>query len=63
MIDVDPAFEHELFDMARAQGIRHIPADAGQNDFWREVGPLEAHRQALSQVLGCSRFEVKSSRR
>src|SRR5262249_34402537 len=35
-IHVDPGFQHEFFDMARAQGIRHIPAYAHENDLvWK----------------------------
>jgi hypothetical protein len=51
MIHVDTAFEHQFFEMACAQRTRHIPADAGQNDFRREVGPLEAHRHRHSPSL------------
>ena len=42
VIHVHPAFEHELFDMARAQGVRHIPANPHENDVLREMSALEA---------------------
>ena len=32
VIHSDTSFEHEFFDVACAQGIRHIPADAREND-------------------------------
>ena len=51
VVDVDPTFLHEFFDMAIAQGIRHIPAHAHQNDILREMGPLEAHRHRRSPSL------------
>ena len=51
MIHVDPAFKHQFFDMARAQRIRHIPADTGQNDCLREVGTLETHGHRRSPSL------------
>src|SRR5262245_33295176 len=34
----------EFFDMARAQRIRHIPADSHQNDLWGEMRSFETHR-------------------
>ena len=43
MIHVDTPFEHEFFDMARAEGIGHVPADTRYNNVLREVGPLEAY--------------------
>src|SRR6266699_3349550 len=51
MIHVDTPFEHECFDMARAEGRGHVPADTRENDRWREVGTLEAHRHRLSLAL------------
>jgi hypothetical protein len=51
VIHVDAALEHEFFDMARAQRIRHIPADTRQNDFLGEMGPLEAHGHQSSPSL------------
>jgi hypothetical protein len=38
---VDPAFEHEFFDMARAQGVGDIPADAHKNDILGKMRPLK----------------------
>jgi hypothetical protein len=32
VIHLYPTFLHEFFDMARAQWIRHIPADSHQNN-------------------------------
>ena len=34
----------EFFDMARAQRIRHIPADTHQNDLWGKMGPFKTDR-------------------
>src|SRR5262245_59112776 len=51
MTHVATPFEHQFFEMACAQRTRHIPADAGQNDFRREVGPLDAHRHRHSPSL------------
>src|SRR5262249_32129576 len=50
VIYVDSTFLHEFFDMARAQRIRHVPADTHQNDLFREMGPFETdrHRRSLS---------------
>jgi len=50
MIDRDPTLLQEFFDMPIAQGIRHIPAHAHENDIGWEMGPLEAdrHRRAPS---------------
>ena len=44
VIHVDPTFLQECFDMACAQGIRHIPADAHQHNLWREMRSFEADR-------------------
>jgi len=40
----------EFLDMARAQWIRHRPADAHENDVWWEMRPFETdrHRRAPS---------------
>src|SRR5262249_45445296 len=48
VIHLNPTFLHELFDMARTQRIRHIPADAGQSNLLWKVGSLEAHSHGLS---------------
>ena len=48
MIHVDTPFEHEFFDMARAQGIGHLPADPHQNDLWGEMGTFETDRHRRS---------------
>jgi hypothetical protein len=45
---MDPTFAHEFFDVARAQRVGDIPADACQNDILWEMGPLKAHRHRLS---------------
>jgi hypothetical protein len=44
VIHVDPTFLHEFFDMACAQGIRHIPADSHQNNLWGEMRSFETDR-------------------
>jgi hypothetical protein len=48
VIHVDPTLEHEFFDVARAQRIRHIPADPHQNDLWGEMRPFEIDRHRLA---------------
>lgn len=48
VIHVDPTFAHEFFDVARAQGVGDLPADACQNNILREMRPLEAHGHRLS---------------
>src|SRR5262245_22784167 len=48
VIHLHPAFLHECFDMARAQRIRHIPADPHQNDLWGEMRPFEIDRHRLA---------------
>jgi hypothetical protein len=47
---LDTAFEHECFDMAHAQGVRSIPADARANDRWGKMGTFEVrgHRRSPS---------------
>src|SRR5262252_6992814 len=44
VIPVDPTFLQECFDMACAQGIRHIPADSHQHNLWGEMRSFEAAR-------------------
>jgi hypothetical protein len=49
---MDPAFAHEFFDVARAQWVGDIPADACQNNILWEMDPLEAHsHQVIEQEL------------
>jgi hypothetical protein len=48
MIHVDPTFEHEFFNVVRAQRVRDIPADACQNNILWNMGSLEAHGHRLS---------------
>jgi hypothetical protein len=43
----------EFFDMARAQRVRHIPADPHQNNLWGEMGPFEIGRHRRSPS-GCA---------
>ena len=40
VIHVDPTF-HACFDMARAQGIRHVSADAHKHDVLWKCAPLK----------------------
>src|SRR5215831_18921607 len=47
----DPAFFQELFPLAIAQGIRHIPAHACEDHLRWEMGPLKTHRPRLSPPL------------
>ena len=38
----------ECFDMARAQRVRHIPADTHEHNLWGEMGPFEIDRHRRS---------------
>src|SRR5215475_13342126 len=51
VVDGDPAFFQELFHLAIAQGIRHIPSHACEDHLRWEMGPLETHRPRLSPPL------------
>src|SRR5918992_1936754 len=42
VIDGHPALLHQLFELAIAQRVRHVPPDACEDDVLREMGPLEA---------------------
>src|SRR6266568_6812403 len=48
VIHLHPPFLHEFFDMARAQRVRHIPADSHENNLWGEMGPFEIDRHRRS---------------
>src|SRR5437870_13872834 len=48
VIDLHAALQHEFFAMARAQGIRHVPADAHKTNVLRKMGPFEADRHPSS---------------
>jgi hypothetical protein len=48
VIHLHPPFLHEVFDMARAQRVRHIPANPHQNNLWGEMGPFEMDRHRRS---------------
>ena len=48
VIHVDSTFEHEFFDVARAQGVGDIPADAHENDVLGKMRSLEADRHRRS---------------
>ena len=48
VIHLHPTFLHEFFDMARAQRVRHIPADSHENNLWGETGPFEIDRHRRS---------------
>src|SRR5918992_3362440 len=53
VIDGHPALLYQLFHLAVAQGIGHVPPHAGQDDVLHRMGPLEAdHCRAPS--LGSS---------
>ena len=41
VIDRYPALLHELFELAIAQRVRHIPPDAREDDVFLEMGPLK----------------------
>src|SRR6266849_2017371 len=47
VVDRHPALLQEFFDMTVAQGIRHIPAHAHQDDIQWEMGPFETDRHRL----------------
>jgi hypothetical protein len=51
VIDVHPMFQYQFFDMARAQRIGHVPADAHENDVLGEMGSFEADRHRRSPSL------------
>jgi hypothetical protein len=51
VIDGDPTFAHELFDVARTQRVSDIPADGCQNAILWKMGPREAHRHCLSLAV------------
>jgi hypothetical protein len=57
VIHVDTALEHELFDVARAQRVGDIPADARQDDILWEMGPLKF--TAISLLPFSSRWMTK----
>ena len=42
MIDAHLAFECHFFQVSGAQGIRHVPLDEGQDDFFWKIGAFEA---------------------
>ena len=44
VVDRDPTLFQEFFDMTVAQGIRHIPAHAHEDDIRWEMGPFETDR-------------------
>src|SRR5713101_3680451 len=53
VIQLDPSFCHEFFDVARAQRVRQIPPDAHENDLFGEMRPLETdHRRSPVRGLG-----------
>jgi hypothetical protein len=45
VIHLNSTFRHEFFDVARAQGIGPISADAQENDILGEMDTLKADRQ------------------
>ena len=51
MVDRDPTFLHEYFDVMRAQEIGHIPPDARENDLLGAMGSLEAHNALAPSFL------------
>jgi hypothetical protein len=50
MVHQDAALLYELFELAVAQGIGHVPADTGQDDVLLNMGSLEVHH-ALPPLL------------
>src|SRR5687767_14777397 len=60
VIDVDPTFAHELFDVARTQWVSDIPADGCQHDILWEMGPLKAHSHRLSPSVFTLRHRGRS---
>jgi hypothetical protein len=61
VIHLNPTFLHECFDVARARWIRHIPADACQNNILWKVGSLEAHGHGLSPSVFTLNHQGRSS--
>src|SRR5262245_50346890 len=59
VIHLHSPFLHEFFNMARAQRVRHIPADAHEHDVWWEMSPFEAYGHRRSP----SRCTLRHSRR
>ncbi len=57
----DPGFDftllHQLFHLARAQGIRHIPTRAGQDDVLLNMGPVKLTMSAPSLVLSPAGYQ------
>ena len=43
VVDGHPTFLHQLFDMAVAPRIGHVPPHTDQDNVLREMGPFEAH--------------------
>ena len=41
VIDVNPTFFHEFFDVARAQRVRQVPTNPHENNLWGEMGSLK----------------------
>jgi hypothetical protein len=48
VIDVNSAFFHEFFDVARAQWVGQIPTDTHENDFFGEMRTLETDCHCLA---------------
>jgi hypothetical protein len=54
VVDGHPPFLHQLFNMAVAQGIGHVPPDARQDNVLHKVGTLEAdHHRSPSLDSDC----------
>ena len=43
--------DEQFFDVARAEGRRHIPADTGEPDLCGEMGPCKAHCHGYAPSL------------
>src|SRR4029434_1791207 len=63
VVDWHPALRHQFFHMPRAQGIRHIPAHAHENNILWKMGPLEAHGHRLSPSVFTLSHKGKSYRK
>jgi hypothetical protein len=50
VIHLHPTFLHAFFDMACAQGIRHIPADSHQNNLAGEMRSFEGYPRKAGQL-------------
>src|SRR2546421_12808856 len=56
VIHLHPPFLHEFFDMARAQRVRHIPADPHQNNRKRSQGCILCNTRMTPRDVSLRRW-------